>query len=1418
MRNVRAAFVLSLLLAASAPAATFKVTSTSDSGPGSLRQAITDANDSVNSTGAPATVAFSIGSGVQTIMPLTVLPDVAENVTVDGSTQPGYPGTPLIQLNDSLIALAPGEACLTSSGTIRGLAMNRCGGTALKVLRGRVTACFLGTDVTGRTALPNGTGLFVGAFAPVVIDGNVIAGNLRDLVITSAGAEISHNKIGTAADGESVLLFHPGAAISVEYTSDISIHDNVIGGHTMGIECLFSDRTWIYRNYIGFSPRSNSIRNTIGIHLSQSSFTQIGTSGANIIVGNTSAGIEIDGTSTRNTVRGNSISSNGGIGIDLSNSSSLDGVTQNDPGDGDTGPNLLQNYPILTNVTSFSGKTTISGTINSTPNQTILVDFYSNFACASSGYGEGQTYLFSSGVQTGADGNGSFTVAFPARLDQTDFVTATATDPSGNTSEFSSCASVKGVGVFVFSNTAFSTAEGGGSATITVRCLNSAGGAASVNYTTANGTAVAGNDYAATTGTLAFADGETSKTFTVPIINDAIYEAGESFTVALYGATDGAIVGSPEKATITIIDDDTPPTISIADARMDEGNKGSANMLFTVTLSGTITVPATVKYATSGTTASTGSDFQSSNGTVTFNPGETLKTISVPVFGDTDVEPDETFSISLLVPVNATIARGTASGTIVDDDGTGTITASNVRIAEGNSGTINAVITLTASKPFTGEVDFFTVDGTAKSHTDYLARTSFVTFNNETTKTITIPILGDTLPELDETFTVQLSTTEDFTKASSVIANPSSITVTIVNDDTGVGPERLAIPAGTKLPLAVILGSNTAQQVTFTSSNPAVATVPESVQVTGTKLVDVAGVAAGNTTITATLPPGFGPPVTIDVFVFDRANLSVMYSKYWLTVGDTTIVNVRFNPPLNVAETVTLSASGLGALAFPDRVTIDPGDTTAFTVKALTRGRVLLNLTLGSLHGNAVASYDFYIFDPSTTPAITQVWPNESRDVGGAAFALTGMNFRPDCAIRFDGVPASDVRFVSSSLMTARTPPHGIGYADLAVACGFDLFVRHYFFYFNTARKLTGIAPNVGSTSGRTFVKITGTNKYGGCWPFFDGIPARGLIQNGSELYVSTPAHAAAGKVPVTLRCSGSPDVSLDSGFTYSYEADPSAVITSVYPQFASPGARASISGQRFRLDDVVTFDGVPATFEFRSLEGGYLRIPYLPPGKASVTVTDFAGHQSTTGPIVTILDPTAPQIWSVTPDSVRPANEVTLTGSDFHSGYKFTIGGQPATILAMTDGSVRLLVPQVEAGFQSIKVVNAASSAVAALGPKLMVLPPGLAVTGASPACVTTDGGGRMTIYGSGFVPGAVVIVNYTYFFGSIVPDAAVTDAVVTDAQTITLTLPPLTPGNSVLTVINPNGDSASLSNALIVSSPFDPNGCTTRARPARH
>ncbi|MFM9035071.1 MAG: glycosyl hydrolase family 18 protein, partial [Mycobacterium sp.] len=200
-----------------------------------------------------------------------------------------------------------------------------------------------------------------------------------------------------------------------------------------------------------------------------------------------------------------------------------------------------------------------------------------------------------------------------------------------------------------------------------------------VGYATANGTATAGQDYTAATGTLTFAPGVTTQTVNVGVTGDTTAEPTETFTLTLTNPS-GAVVASAV-ATGTITDDDvvaTLPTVSIANASVTEGNSGTATMAFTVSLSKAAAGAVTVGYATANGTAGAGQDYTATSGTLTFAPGVTTQTVNVGVTGDTTAEPSETFTLTLTNPSGAVLASAVATGTITDDDAAGLpITAQN---------------------------------------------------------------------------------------------------------------------------------------------------------------------------------------------------------------------------------------------------------------------------------------------------------------------------------------------------------------------------------------------------------------------------------------------------------------------------------------------------------------------------------------------------------------------------------------------------------------------------------------------------------------------------------------------------------------------------------------------------------------------
>ncbi len=234
-------------------------------------------------------------------------------------------------------------------------------------------------------------------------------------------------------------------------------------------------------------------------------------------------------------------------------------------------------------------------------------------------------------------------------------------------------------------------------ATFTVTLAPASGRTVTVDYATANGSAISPGDYAANSGTLTFAPGETTKTVTVLVNGDLSHEGDETFFVNLTNAPD-ATLADPQGIG-TIIDDDSQPTLSINDVTVTEGNSGSVNATFTVTLSPASGQTVTVDYATSDGTATAPADYIAANGTLVFNPSQTTRTFNVPVNGDLLDEIDENFTVTLSDPAGATIGDDLGLGTITDNDPPPALSINDVAVTEGNSGTTPATFTVSLSGP-----------------------------------------------------------------------------------------------------------------------------------------------------------------------------------------------------------------------------------------------------------------------------------------------------------------------------------------------------------------------------------------------------------------------------------------------------------------------------------------------------------------------------------------------------------------------------------------------------------------------------------------------------------------------------------------------------------------------------------------------
>lgn len=329
-------------------AMTFTAISIADNGVGSLRQAIIDAN---NNAGAD-TINFAIGSGQQTINLLSPLPQITEAVTIDASTQPGFIGSPLIELNGSAVP-AGGSALFISSGncTVRALVINRLtdnagsGGVAIILQTGgnnRIEGNFIGTDVAGNAALGNRTGVFISDSPGNTVGGmlttarNVISGNTGVGIVISSGAtgnQIQGNLIGTNAAGNADLgngsegVQLEGAANTTIGGAIVTARNVISGNGDQGILArLGATGNLVQGNFIGTNAAGTAAvgNSTDGIFVQDSTNNTIGGTAAgagNLLSGNTASGVEIGGpASTGNLVQGNLVGTNAAGTAALGNS------------------------------------------------------------------------------------------------------------------------------------------------------------------------------------------------------------------------------------------------------------------------------------------------------------------------------------------------------------------------------------------------------------------------------------------------------------------------------------------------------------------------------------------------------------------------------------------------------------------------------------------------------------------------------------------------------------------------------------------------------------------------------------------------------------------------------------------------------------------------------------------------------------------------------------------------------------------------------------------------------------------------------------------------------------------------------------------------------------------------------------------
>ncbi len=493
--------------------------------------------------------------------------------------------------------------------------------------------------------------------------------------------------------------------------------------------------------------------------------------------------------------------------------------------------------------------------------------------------------------------------------------------------------------------------------TFTVTQSGVSGTNTTFNLATADGTAVAGSDYVANSASgLSIPAGSTTKTFTVLVNGDTITEPNETFFVNLTNASGATIADG--QAVGNINNDDTAPlpSLSVGDVSLTEGNSGTSVMTFTVTLSAVAQADVKFDVFTSNNTAAAGSDYVALNLAGQVIPaGSSNKTFSVTINGDTALESNETFFFNVSNITGATVLDGQAVGTILNDD-TATLPAisvADVRVTEGNSGTVIATFTvqLSAVPANTVSFDVATANGTATAGSDYvaLALTGQTIAAGITSKTFNVTINGDSTVESDETFSFNVSN-----PVNATISDGTAIG-TIVNDDTtGTAPPTISVNDVTTTE-----GNNGNKSMTFTVSLSAASVNPVTFDINTSNGTAFAGSDyVENIQTSQTIPAG-----------------QTSYS-FTVTVNPDTQVepNETFTVNLNnVSGAVVLDAQGLGVISNDDSASVSVNPTS------LTEGN----------SGQSTAIFTITLSMPMPTPVTFDITTGNGTATAGSDYVAT---------------------------------------------------------------------------------------------------------------------------------------------------------------------------------------------------------------------------------------------------------------------------------------------------------------------------------------------------------------------------------------------------------------------------------------------
>ncbi|OPY28919.1 MAG: Calx-beta domain protein [Methanocella sp. PtaU1.Bin125] len=540
-----------------------------------------------------------------------------------------------------------------------------------------------------------------------------------------------------------------------------------------------------------------------------------------------------------------------------------------------------------------------------------------------------------------------------------------------------------------FSGQSFTAGENAGTVAITVVREGSTVAPASVSYAVTGGNATPGTDYTGGSGTVTIASGATDATFSLAIVNDAVYEGNETVVLSLSDPVN-ATLGSPNSTTVIIRNDDAAPVLRFGAAQYS-GAESAGKITIPVSLSGGTAFPASVSYAVTGGNATAGTDYTGGSGTLTFAPGNATAYFDLSLVNDAAYEGNETVTLTLSNPKNATIGTPSATtATIINDDAPPAIRFSLAQNSVNeNAGTLPVQVTLTGSTSLAASISYAVTGGNATAGTDYTGGSGNLTFApGTTTASFNLNILNDAVDEDNETIILTLSSPKNATTGT-----PASTTITITDEDAqptlrfaaatytvaenaGAATVTVNLTGSTALPVSVnysVTGGNATAGTDYTGGAGTLTFAPGTTTASFNVNILNDAMDENDETIVFTLSnpknASTGTPASTTITITDNdAQPTLRFAAATYTVAENAgaaTITVSLSGSTSKPVSVNYSVSGGSAIAGTDytggsgMLSFTPGVTSAsFSVSLINdaayRGNRTITLSLGNLK-NATA-------------------------------------------------------------------------------------------------------------------------------------------------------------------------------------------------------------------------------------------------------------------------------------------------------------------------------------------------------------------------------------------------------------------------------------------------------------------------------